>query len=414
MKIVVIIPTYNEKVNIEKLIPVLEEKTFPRIKNHEMEILVADDQSPDETAETVREFMKKWKNIKLLMGDKKGLGAAYVRAMRFAMDEMKAEAIVELDADFQHDPEDIPRFIEAMDNGADYVIGSRYIKGGAIPPEWGLHRKFMSYFGGLFARIVLMRFGIHDMTSGYKLTKTKYLKKVDLENLYSMYYAYKIHILHDVLSAGAKVAEVPIVFYERKEGSSKISKKDLFDSFWVVLRLRWRDSIRLLKFLIVGGTGFLFQLIVQELSVHIGLAVFLAYGISSVISLFVPHTDVASLRDGVAAALGAETAILSNFLFNNFWTFQDTHHLKENSHVFARLLKFNSASLFSIFIQFFAIWISVKLLGNNMSIFSHQLPTRVVVLFPTIIFLIIPFNYIIYNRFIWKTHYLRDETNPEK
>jgi len=414
MKIVVIIPTYNERVNIEKLIPVLEEETFPKVKDHDMAILVADDQSPDGTAEAVREFIKKWKNIKLLMGDKNGLGAAYIRAMRYAMDEMKADAIVELDADFQHDPQDIPRFIQAMDEGADYVIGSRYIPGGAIPPEWGIHRKFMSFFGGLFARIVLLRFGIHDMTSGYKLTRTKYLKKVDLENLYSMYYAYKIHILHDVLKAGAKVKEVPIIFYERKEGSSKISKKDLFDSFWVVLRLRWRDSMRVLKFLIVGGTGFLFQLIVQELSVHIGIAALLAGWISALIGLFVVHTDVLSLTNGVAAALGAETAILSNFLFNNFWTFQDTHHLKENSHFFARLAKFNSASLLSILIQFFSIWIAVKLLGNTTQVFSYTLPTRIVVLFPTIIFLIIPFNYFVYNRFIWKTHFLSDEKNTEE
>ncbi len=270
MKIVVILPTYNEKVNIARLIPLLEEEIFPKVKNHEMYILVVDDNSPDGTADTVKDFMKKWKNIDLLQGRKNGLGDAYVRGMHYAMDKMNAQAVMEFDADFQHDPQDIPHLVKAMDDGADYVIGSRYIKGGEIPREWGLHRKIISRFGGLFAQIMLMRFDVHDMTSGYKLTRTSFLKNVDLDHLYSKYYAYKLHILHDVLKQGAKITEVPIIFYERKEGSSKITRKDLFDSFWVVIRLRLHDSARFIKFLFVGGTGFLVQLAMQEGSVRLG------------------------------------------------------------------------------------------------------------------------------------------------
>ena len=197
MKIVIILPTYNEKENIGKLIPLLIEEIFPMIKNHTMQLLVVDDDSPDGTSDVVREFMKKWKNIELLNGTKNGLGAAYVKGMHHAIDNMGGEAIMEFDADFQHDPKDIPRLIAAMDKGADYVIGSRYVPGGEIPKEWGIHRKIISRFGGLFAQIVLWRFNIHDMTSGYKLTKSSFLKKVDLDHLYSKYYAYKLHILHE-------------------------------------------------------------------------------------------------------------------------------------------------------------------------------------------------------------------------
>jgi len=390
MKIVVIIPTYNEYINIERLIPLLEEEIFPKIKKHDLHILVADDQSPDKTSDLVESFRKKWKNINLLQGNKEGLGAAYSRAMTYAMDEMKADAVIEVDADFQHDPNDIPRLIQAMDEGADYVIGSRYIPGGEIPPDWGIHRKIMSIFGNLFARIVLLRFNIHDATSGYKLTRTEFLKKVDLQNLYSKYYAYKIHILHDVLKAGAKVKEVPIIFYERKEGSSKISKKDLFDSFFVVLRLRVRDSKRFIKFLIVGGTGFIMQLLMQELSAFLGA------------------------HDSLAVGIGAETAILSNFIINHSWTFSDTSQVVENKGFFRKLIKFNMSSLASIFIQVTAVTIASYLIGPQIRILSLSIPTRIVVVIPTIIMIIIPLNYLVYNKIIWKTQYLRHGKNHQK
>lgn len=405
MIITVIIPTYNEKVNIQKMIPTLEEEIFPKIHGHTMKILVADDASPDGTAQEVRDFMKRWKNIELLEGKKEGLGAAYARAMQYAMDEMHADAIIELDADFQHDPKDIVRFINAMDEGADYVIGSRYIPGGEIPKEWGIHRKFMSVFGNLFARAILLTPSIHDMTSGYKLTKTEYLKKVKLDKLYSKYYAYKIHILHDVVKAGAKVKEVPIIFYERKEGSSKITTKDLFDSFFIVLKLRYHDSKRFIKFLIVGGTGFITQILVQEVSIRTNFTYYLAMFFNGAL-----HShDLHALAQSIGVGFGAEAAILSNFLYNNFWTFKDTRHLKTKSPFFIRLVKFNSASLASIIIQSVAVWLGIKFFGTAVDLGLISVPTRILIVIPTIIFIVIPMNYIIYNRFIWKTHHLKHE-----
>lgn len=384
MNIVVISPTYNEKENILNLIPILEEEVFPKIKHHQLRLLIMDDNSPDGTGDVVKEFMKKWDNIFLQQHEKAGLGAAYIRGMKYAMHTLHADAVVEFDSDFQHDPKDIIRFIEAMDkSGADYIIGSRYVPGGKIPPEWGLHRKIMSYFGSMFARVLLLTFNIHDMTSGYKLTKTKFLRNVDLDNLYSKYYAYKIQVLYELVKLGAKVKEVPIIFYERKEGSSKISRKDLFDSFWVVVRLRIRESQRFIKFLIIGGTGFVIQVLMQEGSVRVGF----------------PHS--------LAVGIGAESAIISNFLFNHYWTFKDTAKIKENASFFAKLLKFNTTSVAAILIQVGSVAISEKVFGTTMILFSHQLPTRIVILFPTIIFLVIPLNYLIYNRLIWKTQFLK-------
>lgn len=383
MKIVVIIPTYNERSNIEKMIPILENEVFPKIKNHQMMILIVDDKSPDGTADVVATFIKKWHNIELLTGEKNGLGAAYVRGMLYAINKMEADAVMEFDSDFQHNPHDIPRLIKAMDEGADYIIGSRYIKGGSIPKEWGINRKFLSVFGSLFTRIVWLNFSIHDMTSGFKLTKTSFLKHIKFDRLISKNFAYKMQILHDIVQLKAKVVEVPIVFYERERGKSKINVKDQFESFYVVLRLALTDRKRFIKFLIVGGTGFLLQFATVYAAIFMGAEQF------------------------IAAMVGGEIAILWNFVVNNTWTFSDTKTIKEQGHFIKRLIKFNVASLASIGIQGLVVYIAVKFFGEKLTLFGVALHTSIVILFPTIILLVIPLNYFIYNKVIWKTQHLK-------
>ena len=383
MKIVIIIPTYNERPNIEQMIPLLEKEIFPQIKNHQMFILIVDDKSPDGTAESVREFMKKWHNIELLSGEKNGLGAAYVRGMKYAMEKMQADAVMEFDSDFQHNPHDIPRLVKAMDEGADYVIGSRYIPGGSIPKGWGLNRKFLSVFGSLFIRIVWLNFSIHDMTSGFKLTKASFLKRVDLDHLLSKNFSYKVQILHDIVKLKAKVKEVPIVFKEREKGKSKINVQDQFESFYIVLRLALYDRKRFIQFLLVGGTGFILQFITVYLVIFLGIKQF------------------------IAAMLGGEIAILWNFMANNMWTFKDTKNIKEQGGLFRRLTKFNVASLASIGIQGIVVYFAVTFLGEKIILLGWSVHTSIAILFPTIILLVIPMNYIIYNRFIWKTHHLK-------
>ena len=159
MKIVIIIPTYNERPNIEKMIPLLEKEIFPQDQKSSCCIFSSlMINLPTGLQNQVKEFKKKWHNIELLTGEKKGLGAAYVRGMKYAMEKMHADAVMEFDSDFQHDPHDIPRLIKAMDDGADYVIGSRYIPGGSIPKGWGLDRKILSVFGSLFIQNRMVEF----------------------------------------------------------------------------------------------------------------------------------------------------------------------------------------------------------------------------------------------------------------
>lgn len=172
---------------------------------------------------------------------------------------------------------------------------------------------------------------------------------------------------------------------EREKGASEISKEDQFDSLYVVVRLAMYDHKRFIKFLVVGGTGFILQYIVTYAAILLHLEQF------------------------IAAMIAGETAILSNFFLNNLWTFGDTKSVKEQGSFIKRLAKFNSASLGSIGIQGFVVYMSVRLLGEMVTIFGYAFHTALIVLFPTIIFLVIPLNYFVYNKIIWKTQYLKNQ-----
>ena len=166
MKIVIIIPTYNEVDNIGRLIDALH-REFADL-SYDMHILVVDDNSPDGTANQVRERMPKCPMVHLITGTKNGLGAAYIRGMRYALDELGADAVFEMDADFSHKPEDVPRMIAALEGGADFVIGSRYVTGGSIPREWGMPRRLISYVGNIVARYVAGLYRVRDCTAGFR------------------------------------------------------------------------------------------------------------------------------------------------------------------------------------------------------------------------------------------------------
>jgi len=223
MKVVIVLPTYNEKGNIQKLIPYLEEKVFAKIKNHQMNILVVDDNSPDGTSEEVKKLMKRYKNLKLNQGVKRGLGAAYMRGMNHAISEMNAKVLFMMDSDFFHDPNKIPDFLKKIDQGYDMVIGTRYSGGGSIPHNWQIHRKFLSVFGNAFLRIVLFRFYVHDWTGGFRAVKKDvFLKEKDKLKKYNGY-TYLVAFLYEAIQDGYKIAEVPFVASDRTYGHSKFT-----------------------------------------------------------------------------------------------------------------------------------------------------------------------------------------------
>ncbi len=242
MKVVILLPTYNEKGNIERIIPLLEEKVFPKIKGHKMHILVADDTSPDGTGNIVKKFMGKWNNIELLLGKKMGLGAATLRGFTYAFEKMSADVVIDMDADLSHDPTKITEFLKKIDEGFDVVVATRYSMGGSIPKDWGVHRKFLSFFGNIFIQTVFMIWTVHDWTGSYRaIRKEVFFKEKPYLSSFSGN-TLLIAFLHRAFRDGFKVTEVPIVFVDRTMGKSKIIPTAYMnDAMRYVLRERIKE-----------------------------------------------------------------------------------------------------------------------------------------------------------------------------
>tara|TARA_Y100000034_G_scaffold133312_1_gene198439 strand:- start:405 stop:1121 length:717 start_codon:yes stop_codon:yes gene_type:complete len=237
MKACIIIPTYNEKENIGGLLEELLEG-FKKIKNFDMSILVVDDNSPDGTQEIVKKYLDS-KQIFMLTGEKNGLGSAYIKGFNYVLDKLKADVLFEMDADFSHKPEDVPKFLKEIENGYDFVIGSRYISGGEIP-DWGFIRKSISSGGNFFARIVAGLYTVHDCTSGFRAIRTDLIKQIKLDKLEVEGYAFQMNLLHNAIKLGAKIKEIPIVFNDRNLGTSKMRLKDLREFFFNSFKLRFK------------------------------------------------------------------------------------------------------------------------------------------------------------------------------
>lgn len=239
-KACVVMPTYNEAKTIGKVLSLLTYyASLPRYDSIDLHMLVVDDKSPDGTADIVSRYREQDDHIHLLIREKKeGLGAAYIDGMQRAMQSLNPEIIVEMDADLQHNPIDVFRLIEAIGEDADFVIGSRYVNGGQIPENWGIHRKLTSVMSNLAMRALLNPGGIRDCTGGFRAMKTELLRRVDLKNLGSKGYAFQAVLLDAALRNGGKVKEIPITFGDRAGGESKMRIKDIVEGGTFLLKMR--------------------------------------------------------------------------------------------------------------------------------------------------------------------------------
>lgn len=240
-KVTIILPTYNEKENIAMMIPVLENEIFAKVTDFEMSILVVDDNSPDGTKEVVLEKIHEYGNIRLLTGEKQGLGKAYNRGFDYAIKEMNADAVICMDADFQHNPKYVFDLLDEYDNGSLFVLGSRFVKGDRFPKELGLFRKILSKYGGLLSRMILFFPKINlstDVSSGFSLIDVKnVLNKIDFTSIYSGFY-YKTQILYRAILIGIKIDEIPIDFEIRRSGKTKMPISNVFGTLKAMLSLR--------------------------------------------------------------------------------------------------------------------------------------------------------------------------------
>jgi dolichol-phosphate mannosyltransferase len=229
MKTLIIIPTYNES---ENLCPLLGE-IFSFAP--ETDVLIVDDNSPDGTGELAEEIQKGDARVHTMhRAGKLGLGTAYIAGFKYAL-EHDYEAVLEMDADFSHDPRYLPDFLRAIED-ADLVVGSRYIPGGDTP-DWPRLRRLISGSGNLFARFVL-GIPVRDCTSGFRCYRRGILQSIDLDAVQSHGYAFQVELIYQVMLQGFKFVEVPIVFPDRRHGTSKMSHKIIFEAFAYVLRTR--------------------------------------------------------------------------------------------------------------------------------------------------------------------------------
>ena len=241
-KVFVVLPTYNELENIGELIPIILKKG-PNIK-----VLVVDDSSPDGTGDLVAEMARENERVILLSRTHKlGLGTAYVDGFTWVLQNSDAEYVFEMDADFSHNPDRIPDFVRKMDDGYDLVIGSRYLHGVSVV-NWPIRRLMLSYTASLYARWVT-GIPVIDQTTGYKCFRRQVLESLDLENIYSDGYAFQIEMNYRAMEQGFKLAETPIIFEERRNGSSKINRKIILEALWLVWRLRFGSMLRKMRFL---------------------------------------------------------------------------------------------------------------------------------------------------------------------
>jgi dolichol-phosphate mannosyltransferase len=231
----VIVPTYNERANIERLIPAV------LAQDKSLELLVVDDASPDGTGALVDAIAETNPRVHVLhRAGKLGLGTAYIAGFRWAL-ERKYDLVFEMDADFSHNPETLPEFLSSVKE-ADLVIGSRYQNGRVNVVNWPMSRLLLSYSANLYARGVT-GLPIADTTAGFKCFRRNVLESIDLSAVKSNGYAFQIEMHFRVWKRGFRLVEIPIIFVDRTEGVSKMSKKIVREAIWMVWRLRWWSLI---------------------------------------------------------------------------------------------------------------------------------------------------------------------------
>ena len=345
-KICFVLPTYNEEENIGNIIQQIlkEEKSQSK---HTFIILVVDDNSTDETQTIVQRYISLNSKVHLVTGQKKGLGDAYKRGFKYALNDLKADLIFQMDSDGQHDTSLIPDFMSYIEEGKDVVIGSRFVEGGKTP-DFSFSRLLMSKVGNLLVRYVGGITQVQDCTSGYRAIRASYLKELDFSYLSTRGYSFQSSLICDLAWRGADISEIPIEFSSRQGGDSKLALRDQIEFLLNIPRLGFRNLEDFMKYSLVGVSG---------VFVNLGLYLFLTryYEISQV----------------VAPLIAIESALISNFILNNFWTFGKR---VTQSRIRVKFIKFHLVSglsaliNYSVFLTLFLVFGLFDILANLIGI----------------------------------------------
>lgn len=382
-KVIVVIPTYNEAANVGPATRALS-RVFKQCGSYDLHILFVDDNSPDGTSRVIDQLIKKYSFVHILNNKHKGgLGHAYKKGFAYAIDKLHADILFQFDADLQHDPTVIPDMLKSLETGSDLVLGSRYIRGGGIPDAWPLYRKFLSIIGNIYIRVVMGNFKIHDWTTGYRGIRASVVTDIIkiMNNAAFQGYTWQIGFLVKSLQKGYKVTEVPFVFRDRIEGSSKLGPEYIINTMRYIMKVRISEIIhhRIFKFVMVGGFGSLVQ-----------------FAFLYLYRRFIPSYQLAIF-------LSIETAIISNFTWSNLWTFAD-RKLSARA-IPGKFLQFNLASAGSLVIQQIIAFFGEKFIGLYLLFVIPfiRIPVDTGVIFAVIGILTGMFwNFFAYSKFVWQ------------
>lgn len=362
--VAVILPTYNEEENIAEIIRLVLDQQKNVSKDYRLVVVVSDSHSPDKTGQVVKDLGKKDKRITYLDVKKRGIGVGLIEGIRHAKDKLKADIIIQMDADLSHDPSAIPIFLDKINEGYDLVLGSRFIRGGENKLEF--YRKFLSWSASMVVRILSGMFKVKEWTTSYRAFTVDRFNKIDLTPIpwQSATFVTQPAFAYYAILSGAKYTEVPIVFVDRRAGYSKMQIfRYIIDVVSYFSKIRMEKHSTLIKFLVVGTVGYLVN------SISLGLLNrgeinfadkfviphFLSQPLFGFIPLSgqVPHFLFIELdRLFYSSILAIELSIFSNFLLHENWTFADRDR---KGNIFGRFLKFNVTSAVSPIIQLITI-----------------------------------------------------------
>jgi dolichol-phosphate mannosyltransferase len=309
-------------------------------------------------------MQNEYPELHLLEGNKQGLGKAYIKGMKYAIDTFNSSLIIQMDADLQHDPKIIPLFINLQNFDFSLVIGSRFAPGGETQ-GFTLYRKILSNTGNFLVRLFSGIPRIHDCTSGFRCIRSDLINKCDFSDMSVKGYSFQSALLYELLRNGARVLEVPIVFHPRTRGESKLFARDLIEFMYNLFRIRFHKSKEFFKFGIVGASGVL---------VNMGLFVILTRGLEVSLEL--------------ASPAAIETSIITNFILNNLWTFKA--RTKSDS-LLKRFTRFHIVSFTAGVVNYVILLLLTYGLG-----FFDLLANLIGIAAATLV------NYILNSRWTWK------------